>query len=200
MAQTKTAILTPRQREIYEFLKNLILNRGYGPTVREIGYEFGIRSPNGVMCHLKALEKKGLITREAHMSRAIQLTEKPRRQTTLLLSGEVAGSKKLKAAAENSEVDFSGMFGSADEFCLKVADDSFKDDKIAKGDHLIARRQQTFRNGDLVCAVVNGKQTVVRRYHQDGTKIRLESLSGSKAIQSNDVDVIGVVIGVIRRF
>ncbi len=68
------SILTGRQREVFEFIRDLITNRGYGPTVREIGDNFGISSPNGVMCHLKALEKKGLITREPNMSRAIQIT------------------------------------------------------------------------------------------------------------------------------
>ena len=67
--------LTKRQQQIYDFLKDKIVNRGYGPTVREIGAHCGIRSPNGVMCHLKALEKKGVITRESHRSRAIQLTK-----------------------------------------------------------------------------------------------------------------------------
>ena len=63
--------LTARQREIYEFIREKIERRGYGPTVREIGEGFSIRSPNGVMCHLKALEKKGLIIREANAARAI---------------------------------------------------------------------------------------------------------------------------------
>ena len=67
--------LTKRQRDVYHYIRDLIQNRGYGPTVREIGEQFDINSPNGVMCHLKALEKKGLITREPNMSRAIQLTE-----------------------------------------------------------------------------------------------------------------------------
>ena len=70
--------LTDRQREIYDFIRSKIESRGYGPTVREIGLAFGIKSPNGVMCHLKALEKKGMITRERHMSRAIQLSAEPR--------------------------------------------------------------------------------------------------------------------------
>ena len=70
--------LTKRQREVYEFIRDKIRNRGYGPTVREIGTRFEISSPNGVMCHLKALEKKGLINREPNMSRAIMLaTETP---------------------------------------------------------------------------------------------------------------------------
>ena len=67
--------LTPRQREIYDFIKEKIETRGYGPTVREIGLGFEIRSPNGVMCHLKALEKKGLIVREGFSARAIRLVD-----------------------------------------------------------------------------------------------------------------------------
>src|SRR3984957_18770890 len=67
--------LTERQREIYDFIRDRIESRGYGPTVREIGEGFNIKSPNGVMCHLKALEKKGLIKREEHSARAIQLVD-----------------------------------------------------------------------------------------------------------------------------
>ena len=65
------ADLTSRQREVFEFIKSKIQGRGYGPTVREIGENFRIASPNGVMCHLKALEKKGLITREPRSPTAI---------------------------------------------------------------------------------------------------------------------------------
>ena len=110
-SNTKLATLTPRQREIYEFLKDKILNRGYGPTVREIGNEFGIRSPNGVMCHLKALEKKGLITREAHMSRAIQLSDKPSRATSVDMLGQLSANSPLTAAKEGEVVDFMDVFG-----------------------------------------------------------------------------------------
>ena len=65
-----TDALTKRQKAVYEFIRDKIRNRGYGPTVREIGDHFEIRSPNGVMCHLKAIEKKGLISREKNMSRS----------------------------------------------------------------------------------------------------------------------------------
>ena len=80
---TKRIALTKRQREIYEFLRDKIINRGYGPTVREIGLQFNIRSPNGVMCHLKALERKGLISREQNMSRAIQLSDAPQNRLSV---------------------------------------------------------------------------------------------------------------------
>ena len=65
--------LTDRQRKVYEFIHDKIVHRGYGPTVREIGEHFRISSPNGVMCHLKALEKKGLINRRPNKSRAHHL-------------------------------------------------------------------------------------------------------------------------------
>lgn len=69
--------LTAKQREIYEFIADTIQVRGYPPTVREIGAEFGIRSPNGVMCHLRALEKKGVITRDSSSARGIRLVNSP---------------------------------------------------------------------------------------------------------------------------
>src|SRR6188768_2281604 len=106
---TKKDSLTKRQREIYDFLKDKIVNRGYGPTVREIGTKFGIRSPNGVMCHLKALEKKGLISRESHMSRAIQLAE-PLSKLSMPLAGRVAAGNPLMALEQKETVDFSKLF------------------------------------------------------------------------------------------
>src|SRR5436309_856376 len=69
--------LTDRQREVYKFIREKIHSRGYGPTVREIGAQFGIASPNGVMCHLRALERKGLVDREPNLSRAITLATEP---------------------------------------------------------------------------------------------------------------------------
>src|ERR1700728_1394560 len=82
--------LTERQREIYDFIRQKIESRGYGPTVREIGLGFDIRSPNGVMCHLKALEKKGLIKREGFSARAIMLVDHRRPAQGLPFYGAVA--------------------------------------------------------------------------------------------------------------
>lgn len=72
-----TKVLTKRQQQVYDYIRKMILERGFGPTVREIADEVGIRNPTGVMCHLIALEKKGFITREPNKSRATQLTENP---------------------------------------------------------------------------------------------------------------------------
>src|SRR5262245_25338851 len=92
--------LTERQREIYDFIREKIESRGYGPTVREIGGAFDIRSPNGVMCHLKALEKKGLIHREGFSARAIQLIDYKPGSVGLPLLGAVAAGKPVFAAEQ----------------------------------------------------------------------------------------------------
>src|SRR5436309_9106492 len=88
--------LTERQKEIYEFIRERIEGRGFGPTVREIGEGFEIKSPNGVMCHLKALEKKGLIKRTGFRARAIQLVDHRPPSAGLPLLGAVAAGAPTK--------------------------------------------------------------------------------------------------------
>src|SRR3974377_333121 len=103
--------LTERQREIYDFIRQKIEGRGYGPTVREIGTAFEIKSPNGVMCHLKALEKKGLIKREGFAARAIRLVDRERPGASLPLLGAVAAGSPTQAIEQNERLDFKEMFG-----------------------------------------------------------------------------------------
>src|SRR5215470_17865113 len=105
--------LTERQREIYDFIREKIESRGYGPTVREIGINFKIKSPNGVMCHLKALEKKGLIKREGFSARAIQLVDHLPGRANLPLMGVVAAGTPTQAVAQDDRLDFTGLFGGA---------------------------------------------------------------------------------------
>src|SRR5438105_3023417 len=97
--------LTERQREIYDFIKDKIESRGYGPTVREIGLGFEIKSPNGVMCHLKALEKKGLIKREGFSARAIQLIDHRPPSTELPLMGLVAAGQPTHSVAQDDRLN-----------------------------------------------------------------------------------------------
>lgn len=195
------ALLTQRQKDIYEFIRDKIINRGYGPTVREIGAQFGIRSPNGVMCHLKALEKKGLITRESHMSRAIQLSHPPQPKTSLPLAGLIAAGQPLLALQQEDRVDFSGLFNSDDHVCLRVKGESMIEDHIAEGDYVVVRRNVEARDGDIVVARVDGDEATLKRYYRETHRIRLEPANkGMKPIFSNRVDVEGVVVGIIRQY
>jgi repressor LexA len=197
---SKKSTLTPRQRAIYDFIKDKIVKRGYGPTVREIGAGFKIKSPNGVMCHLKALEKKGLISREAHMSRAIQISE-PLGRTSLPLAGRIAAGSPLMAIQQDEQIDFSGLFGSDNQFCLRVTGDSMIEAQIADGDYVIVKKQRTCRDGDIVVALVNGEDATLKRFYKEAHRIRLEPANSTmQPIYSSHVDVLGVVTGVIRRY
>ena len=194
-------VLTKRQKEIYEFLKDKIVNRGYGPTVREIGNNFGIKSPNGVMCHLKALEKKGMITREPHMSRAIQLTEEPQKRMSLRLAGQIAAGSPLLAVESDEKIDFSPLFNTEDHFCLRVKGESMIEDQIADGDYVIVKQQKTCKNGDIAVALVDGEEATLKRFYKESGRIRLEPANSKmKPIYSNKVEVLGVVVGVIRKY
>ena len=197
---TKPA-LTQRQKEIYEFLRDKIVNRGYGPTVREIGLQFGIRSPNGVMCHLKALEKKGLISRESHMSRGIQLSNPPQPKSSLPLAGLIAAGHPLLALQQEERIDFSGLFNSEDHVCLRVKGESMIEDHIAEGDYVVVRKGAEARDGDIVVARVDGDEATLKRYYRETHRIRLEPANkGMKPIFSTNVDVEGVVVGIIRQY
>src|SRR5688500_3681006 len=95
--------LTDRQKEIYEYIRERIEARGYGPTVREIGDAFAIKSPNGVMCHLKALEKKGLIIKQGGKARAIQLVDHRPPSRGLPFLGAVAAGVPVAAEEQQGE-------------------------------------------------------------------------------------------------
>ncbi|HTI50039.1 MAG TPA: transcriptional repressor LexA [Planctomycetaceae bacterium] len=192
--------LTPRQRAIYDFIKDKIVNRGYGPTVREIGAGFKIKSPNGVMCHLKALEKKGLITRESHMSRAIQLSE-PISKMSLPLAGRIAAGSPAEAVEQNEQIDFSSLFNNDRHFCLKVAGESMIEAQIADGDYVIIREQKTCRDGEIAAVRVNGEDATLKRFYKESHRVRLEPANSTmQPIYATQVDVLGVVTGVIRRY
>jgi repressor LexA len=193
--------LTNRQKLIYDFIKDRILNRGYGPTVREIGGQFGIRSPNGVMCHLKALEKKGLITREQNMSRAIQLTERLHRgKTSLPLAGQIAAGSPTLALEQAEQIDFADLFQDDDHFCLRVKGDSMIEEHIADGDYAIIHRQPTARDGEIVAALVDGEEATLKRFYREEGRYRLEPANSSlKPIYSSDVQILGTLHSVIRR-
>jgi repressor LexA len=193
--------LTSRQQEIYDFLRDKIVTRGYGPTVREIGIQFEIKSPNGVMCHLKALEKKGMISRESHMSRAIQLSNPPQPMTELPFVGQLTVGDVFPPSNPDDRLDFSGLFSSPELCCLRVRGNGLLADQIAEGDALIVHRQPTFRDGDLAVIVYEDGTTGVRRLYQESHRIRLESSRMNDNPQFvNRVIVIGVVVGVIRQY
>jgi len=194
--------VTKRQRAVYEFIREKIRGRGYGPTVREIGGHFKISSPNGVVCHLKALEKKGLITREPNMSRAIQLAAEPIELRGLPLAGQIAAGVLHEAIEQDERVDFDAMFDPTNKhlFVLQVSGESMIEDQIADGDYVVVRKQRTARKGQIVVALTDEGEATLKRWHPEKKRIRLEPANSKmKPIYVKNAKVLGIVVGVVRK-
>jgi repressor LexA len=192
--------LTQRQRQVLDFIRDKMTNRGYGPTVREIGESFSIRSPNGVMCHLKALEKKGLIIREPNMSRAIQLTEMAREDRGMPLVGQIAAGSLTEAIEQAERFEFTDWFGQKNLFALRVKGDSMIEAAIAEGDLVICRKARTAEKGDIVVALTDEGEATLKYWYPEANRIRLQPANSSmKPIYCRNVKVLGVVVGVVRK-
>lgn len=192
--------LTKRQKAVFEFIRDKIRNRGYGPTVREIGERFKISSPNGVMCHLKALEKKGLITREPNMSRAIQLASAVVSDVGLPLAGQVAAGVMHEAVEQDERIDFGAMFSKKSQFVLEVSGDSMIDAQIADGDYVVVKKQRTATSGQMVVARTEDGEATLKYWHPERNRIRLQPANRRmKPIYVKNAQVVGVVVGVVRK-
>ncbi len=198
--------LTPRQNEIYEFIRDKAETRGYPPTVREIGDAFGIKSPNGVMCHLNALVKKGLILREGKSARAIRLVDHRPRGTAaadLPLVGSVAAGMPIPAIEDTQErFNFQDVFCGPGHFVLRVKGQSMIEDHIDDGDYVVIRKQSTAENGERVVAKIDGEATL-KRFYKSGNKITLHPCNDGMAPivvgPESEAEVLGVLVGVMRK-
>ena len=209
-------VLTDRQKAILDFITQSIDERGYPPTLREIGEHFGIRSTNGVNDHLRALEKKGYLEREDLKSRALRPmgvrgpVRAPTRDEDMIevpLIGRVAAGVPL-LAVENVEdtvkVDRLFIGQTRDVFALRVKGDSMIEDGIFDGDFIFVRKQLQANRGDIVVAMIEDEATV-KRYYPEGDSIRFQPANAAiqpiivKKKDFRSVNLIGIVVGVYRK-
>lgn len=195
------AELTQRQSEVLEFIRDKIVNRGYGPTVREIAQHLNIKSPNGVMSHLKALERKGVISRDANKSRAIELTQAVERGLAgLPMAGKVAAGACTLAFEQNEQVDLAEMFHRQDRYVLEVNGDSMIDAHIADGDLVVVQQQTYAYPGQIVIARTDEAETTLKYWFPESGRIRLQPANAQmEPIYVASAEILGVVIGVVRR-
>lgn len=206
MVRSRT--LTERQGQVLDFIIKESASKGYPPSVREIGAQLGLSSSSTVHNHLAALESKGYIRRDPSKPRAIEvIIRKSRGQKAgglrqLPLLGQTAAGSPLLAVEEREDtIELPSEFvGSQEAFALKVRGDSMTGVGIMPGDVIIVRRQTTAVNGDIVVALLED-ETTVKRFQQDNDRIIL--MPENPAYEPNvvtDVNILGKVIGLIRRF
>lgn len=192
--------LTKRQQVIFDFIRGQIEDFGTAPTIREIAEEMGFRSPNGVMCHLNALEKKGLIHRPSSKSRSILLTEEVSDEIRgLPLSGVVQAGALLEAVEQHERVDFGSFWTHKGNYVLRVEGDSMQDANIVDGDYVVVKSRRTADRGDIVVARTSDGEATLKYWYPEKNRVRLQPANKSmKPIYSRDAKVVGVVVGVVR--
>ncbi len=211
--------LTDRQKEILDFIVSTSEERGYPPTIREIGEQMDIRSTNGVNDHLKALERKGYLTRAEQQSRSLVPTKRARlvlgmgvkKDSTFIdvpLLGKVAAGAPL-LATENIEdsvrIDSFLLGGSGKEvFALRVKGESMIDDGIHDGDFLFVRKAPSAHPGDIVVALIEDEATV-KRFYPESERIRFQPANKDmdpiyvNKSQFKQTMILGKVVGVYRK-
>ncbi|WLR52540.1 transcriptional repressor LexA [Bacillus tianshenii] len=201
--------ISKRQQEILDYIKQEVQNKGYPPSVREIGQAVGLASSSTVHGHLARLEKKGLIRRDPTKPRAIEILEDefaeriPRSETVNVpIIGKVTAGNPI-SAIENIEeyVPLPERFVPTDDdvFILTVVGESMIEAGIYDGDLVIVRKQQHANNGEIVVAMTEEDEATVKRFFKEKDYIRLQPENSSmEPIILRNVMILGKVIGVYR--
>ncbi len=199
--------ITAKQREILEYIKNEIVNKGYPPAVREICDAVHLKSTSSVHAHLESLEKNGYIRRDPTKPRAIEIIDEnfsltKREVVNVPIIGSVAAGQPI-LAVENIEAYFpipSEMMPNKETFMLKVKGESMINAGIFDGDRILVQQQQTADNGDIVVALVDDSATV-KTFYKEAGYIRLQPENDAfEPIILDDCMILGKVFGVFRLF
>ncbi|ADU51196.1 SOS-response transcriptional repressor, LexA [Thermaerobacter marianensis DSM 12885] len=196
--------LTRRQREILDFIKGWVRERGYPPSVREIGEAVGLKSTSTVHTYLAQLERKGYIRRDPTKPRAIEILDEANVRTRTVpvpLVGQVTAGQPI-LAVENIEDILplpADLVPEGEVFALRIRGDSMIGAGILDGDYVIVRRQDTAQNGDIVVALLEDEATVKRFYQErDGIRLQPEN-PAMEPIRVRHARVLGKVVALLRR-
>ena len=199
-------VLTDRQKAIYDFVLKTIREKGFAPSIPEIGRQFKIASTNGVSDHLKALEKKGYIRRVG--KRAIEVVN-ALGKSALSATREVPVLGRVPAGKPfHSEENMEGVITVSEDmargktFALRVKGDSMIGAGIMDGDRVIVKHQGTAENGEIVCALIDGEATLKRFFKKDGVvTLRAENEKYPPIVVSEgEFRIAGRIVGLLRKF
>jgi len=197
--------LTPKQLRVLNFVREFRDGHGYAPTLQEIARKFGV-SKVTVLQHLRSLEKRGAIRRGRYQARSIEIREPARsaqHAAALPLVGMIAAGAPIEAIEERELVDIGELVqGKMNPFLLRVRGDSMIEDQIRDGDYVICEHRTQAHNGETVVAVVDDNEATLKKFYRErGGRIRLQPANEKmNPLYPNQVDIRGVVIGVLRKY
>tara|TARA_B100000029_G_scaffold103990_1_gene94499 strand:- start:2656 stop:3309 length:654 start_codon:yes stop_codon:yes gene_type:complete len=209
--------LTGRQLQVLNAIKGYIDDHGYPPSIRELGQLVGIKSTNGVSDHLKALERKGYLSRDESKSRALNptpdlsivpTTPESDNVVAIPVLGRIAAGNPILAVESSDDTVYIDKFfvGNNDPvFGLRVVGESMIGDGIFDGDYIFVRKKSTARPGEIVVAMIEDEATV-KRYFPEGDRIRFQPSNPTmepiyvSAHEFRPTQILGVVVGIYRRY
>ncbi len=198
--------LTKRQREILNFINEFIDDNGYAPSLEEIGHRFSLSSLATVHKHLTNLQEKGFIRRAWNRSRSLEVipTRIDARAVDLPLLGYVAAGQPIEAVIGRETVTVpEELIGTRDTYALRVRGSSMIDEQVRDGDIVIVEDRKTAHNGEMVIALLNNSEVTLKKFFKEGSQIRLQPANSSVNpifVKSNELQIQGVVVAVMRRY
>lgn len=205
--------LTPRQRAVLEVIRTSVRERGYPPSIREIGDEVGLASTSSVAHQLRTLERKGLLKRDHNRPRAVNVQDSdqsPVRSATdsnlpeptfVPVLGRIAAGGPILAeeAVEDVFPLPRELVGEGSLFMLRVVGESMIDAAICDGDWVVVRQQNVADNGDIVAAMIDGEATVKTFKRKGGHVWLMPHNDHFQPIPGDDAAILGKVVTVMRR-
>ena len=205
--------LTRRQKEVLDFIAAFVDENGYSPSYDEIAHALNLASLATVYKHITALEQKNYLRRGVNQSRSLDIAprylQEQRRQRQKLslevpLLGKIAAGVPVEAMEDRTKLSFSDFLGNSDTFALQVRGESMIDDHICDGDMVLIERNQDFRDGDIVVALVKGVETSLKRiYREPRNMVRLQPANSEMKpmyYQASEVEIQGRLLAVLRKF
>ncbi|MFA6447137.1 MAG: transcriptional repressor LexA [Patescibacteria group bacterium] len=197
--------LTPKQKEVLDYIIQFINDRGYAPSFREIADGLGLASPSTVHVHIQALRSRGFL-RSGGAARELEPTDKAvrwGRSVILPLAGLITAGLPIEAVEERETmavpVDLAP--DSANSYVLRVKGESMIEDGIHDGDYVVVERNPSPKNGDVVVALLDNAYATLKRFYRERDRIRLQPANSTmKPIYCYDPIIQGVVRAVIRKF
>ncbi|WP_321470958.1 transcriptional repressor LexA [uncultured Paludibaculum sp.] len=208
--------LTPRQKEVLDFLVDYTERNGYSPSFEEIAAGLQLASLATVHKHITALEQKGYLKRRYNESRSIEVSPEYRAAEharvhgpesggmTVPLLGRIAAGLPVESVPAPETLNFADFAGSAETYALQVRGDSMIEDHICSGDYVLVERTPNVRDGEIVVALVGGLETTLKRlYRQTDGMVRLQPANAAMEpilVQGESVELQGRVLAVLRKY
>jgi len=206
--------LTKRQKDVLDFIADFVEENGYSPSYEELAHGLKLASLATVHKHIQALESRNYLRRLFNQSRSLEVSpkyiqERRRSRQTIRaaevpLAGRIAAGEPVEAIEGQDTLQFADFAGKGDTFALQVTGESMIEDHILSGDYVLVEKTQQAKDGEIVAALVDGRETTLKRiYHEPDGRIRLQPANSSMQaiiVDGANVQVQGRVLAVLRKF